>query len=409
MITPKDIIQHAWSIFSQPTSERYPDIGYGSGSNTTRPRFSRGNERTVVTSVYNRLAIDVSSIGLKHIRLDKNERYVETMSSKLNNCLTVEANIDQSARAFMEDVVISMLDEGCVAIVPVSTEFDPDIKGSYDIESLRTGMIVQWYPKHVKVRVYNESTGMREDVTLPKKMVAIVENPLFAVMNEHNSTLQRLIRKLSMLDDVDAESSSGKLDLIVQLPYALNSDAKLKKADERRLAIENQLNGSRYGIAYIDGTEHVTQLNRSLDNNLMKQVEYLTNLLYAQLGITKEILEGTADIDTMTNYYSRTIEPIISAIADEMHRKFLTKTGRSQGQAIRYFRDPFKLVPVTSIPDIADKLTRNEIVSSNEIRHIIGLKPSDDPSADELRNKNLNQSKQPGQNEPVFEEVEQEE
>lgn len=392
MNNPFDIIKHAWSLFGSDSYSGYNN--YSSGSNQTRSRFSRGNERTVVTSVYNRLAMDVATIDIKHVKLDEEGRYIDDYPSKLNNCLTVEANIDQSARAFLQDVVVSLMDEGCVAIVPVETTVDIKDNTAFDIDSLRTGRIVEWFPKHVKVRLYNENTGMHEDVMLPKKNVAIIENPLYAVINEPNSTMQRLIRKLNMLDDVDAESSSGKLDLIIQLPYAVKTEIQKTKADDRRRQVEEQLKGSRYGIAYIDGTEHVTQLNRSLENNLMKQVEYLTNLLYSQLGITQGILDGTADETTMTNYYSRTTEPIIAAIVDEMHRKFLTKTARTQRQAIKYFRDPFKLVPVTMIPDIADKLTRNEITSSNEIRSIIGLKPSSDPKADELRNKNLNESKQ---------------
>lgn len=399
MNNPFDIIKHAWSLFGSDSYSEYDN--YGSGRNQTRPRFSRGNERTIVTSVYNRLAMDVAAIDIKHVKLDESGRYINDYPSKLNNCLTVEANIDQSSRAFLQDVVVSLMDEGCVAIVPVETTIDITNNDSFDIESMRTGKIIEWFPRHIKVRLYNDRTGMYEDVTLPKKNVAIIENPLYAVINEPNSTMQRLIRKLNMLDDVDAESSSGKLDLIIQLPYAVKTEIQKIKANERRKQVEDQLKGSRYGIAYIDGTEHVTQLNRSLENNLMKQVEYLTNLLYSQLGITQGILDGTADETTMTNYYSRTTEPIIAAIVDEMHRKFLTKTARTQRQAIMYFRDPFKLVPVTMIPDIADKLTRNEITSSNEIRGIIGLKPSSDPKADELRNKNLNASKQalPPQNE----------
>lgn len=400
MKNPFDIIQHAWTMFKPEPTGNYN--GYSSGSNATRARFSRGNERTVVTSVYSRLAMDVATMDLKHVRLDEEGRYIEDMNSALNNCLTVEANIDQSARVFIQDIVISMLDEGCIAVVPVETTTDITDSNTFDIHSMRTGRIIQWYPKQVTVRLYNDNTGLYEDVTVPKSKVAIIENPLYAVINEPNSTLQRLVRKLNMLDDVDAESSSGKLDLIVQLPYAIKTQAKREQAEERRLQIEEQLQGSRYGIAYIDGTEHVTQLNRSLENNLMKQVEYLTSLLYSQLGITQGILDGTASMETMTNYYSRTIEPIVAAIVDEFNRKFLTKTARTQRQAIKYFRDPFKLVPVTMIPDISDKLTRNEIVSSNEIRNVIGMKPSSDPAANELRNKNLNQSKQPqSEEEPI--------
>ena len=399
MKNPFSIIQHAWTMFKPEPTGNYN--GYSSGSNATRARFSRGNERTVVTSVYSRLAMDVATIDLKHVRLDEEGRYIEDMNSGLNNCLTVEANLDQSARVFIQDIVISMLDEGCIAVVPIETTTDITNSNTFDIHSMRTGKIVQWYPRRVTVRLYNDNTGLYEDVTVPKDKVAIIENPLYAVINEQNSTLQRLVRKLNMLDDVDAESSSGKLDLIVQLPYAIKTESKRRQAEERRLQIEEQLQGSRYGIAYIDGTEHVTQLNRSLENNLMKQVEYLTSLLYSQLGITQGILDGTASMETMTNYYSRTIEPIVAAIADEFNRKFLTKTARTQRQAIKYFRDPFKLVPVTMIPDISDKLTRNEIVSSNEIRNVIGMKPSSDPAANELRNKNLNQSKEPQPEEPI--------
>lgn len=406
MNNPLDIVKHAWSLFKDDSYNGYK--GNHTGTNQTKARFSRGNERTVVTSVYSRLSMDVATIDIRHVKLDEEGRYVDDMHSKLNECLTVEANIDQTARAFLQDIVISLLDEGCVAVVPIETTDDLLESGSFDILNMRTGKIVEWFPKEVTVRLYNENTGMYKDVTLPKSKVAIIENPLYAVINEPNSTMQRLVRKLNMLDDVDAESSSGKLDLIIQLPYAIKTESKRIQAEERRKQVEDQLEGSRYGIAYIDGTEHVTQLNRSLENNLMKQVEYLTALLYSQLGITQGILDGTADETTMTNYYSRTTEPIIAAIVDEMHRKFLTKTARTQRQAIKYFRDPFKLVPVTMIPDIADKLTRNEITSSNEIRSIIGLKPSSDPKADELRNKNLNQSKmEESQSEPIKDEKEE--
>ena len=339
--------------------------------------------------VYNRLALDTAAVGIKHIRMDKNERFSEVVDSGLNECLTIGANIDQTSRAFIQDIVMSMFDEGCVAIVPVETTLNPKITGSYDINSLRTGKIVNWYPKHVTVRVYNEETGNKEDVTLPKSMVSIIENPFYAVMNAPNSTLQRLIRKLVLLDDIDEQSGAGKLDLIIQLPYTIKSEARREQAEKRRKDIEMQLAGSKYGIAYTDGTEHVTQLNRPLENNLMKQIEYLTNLLFSQLGLTQSIMDGTADEKTMLNYYDRTIEPIISAITDEMKRKFLTKTARTQGQSIKYFRDPFKLVPVSEIAEIADKFTRNEIASSNEIRQVIGWTPSKDPKADELRNSNI--------------------
>lgn len=386
-----DSLRHSWNLFATDRTEYY-DKGSSYSVNPTRPRFTRGAERSIVTSVYSRLALDASAIELKHVQLDKDGRYSEDRVSALNNCLTVESNLDQTSRAFMQDVVISMLDEGVVAVVPVDTTIDPENNNSYDINSLRTGKITKWYPKKVTVNLYNDRTGERQDVTLPKSMVAIVENPLAAVMNEPNSTMQRLIRKLSLMDIIDEESSSGKLDMIVQLPYTIKTEAKRAQAEERRKQIEEQLQGSRYGIAYIDGTEHITQLNRSLDNNMLKQVEYLTNLLYAQLGLTQSILDGTADEKTMNNYYTRTVEPIVAAIVDEFHRKFLTKTARTQGQAIMYFRDPFKLVPVNEAADMADKFTRNEILSSNEMRQIIGRKPSSDPGADELRNKNISQS-----------------
>ena len=345
-----------------------------------------------MTSVYNRLALDVSSIAIKHVRLDENGRFKEEVDSGLQNCLNVEANIDQTGRAFLQDVVMSMLDEGCVAIVPVDTTIDPAKSGSYEINTMRTGKILEWYPAHVRVRVYNDRKGIHEEVVLPKSAVAIIENPLYAVINEPNSTMQRLIRKLNLLDVVDEQTSSGKLDLIIQLPYVIKSEARRKQAEERRKDIEMQLAGSKYGIAYTDGTERITQLNRPAENNLMKQVEYLTSMLYSQLGLTQSIMDGSADDKTMLNYYNRTVEPIIAAITDEIKRKFLTKTARSQKQTIMYFRDPFKLTPVLDLAEIADKFTRNEIMTSNEIRQIVGMKPADDPSADELRNKNLNQS-----------------
>ena len=352
--------------------------------------MSRGNERSIVTSVYNRIALDVAALNVQHVRLDKNGRFISVIDDGLNNCLTLEANVDQTARSFIQDVVISMFDEGSVAIVPVDTTTDPNVSGSYDIQSLRVGQILDWYPQYIRARVYNEQTGRKEDIVVPKSAVAIVENPLYAVINEPNSTMQRLIRKLNLLDVIDEQSGSGKLDLIIQLPYVIKTEARRQQAENRRKDIENQLSGSKYGIAYTDGTEHITQLNRSVNNNLMSQIEYLTSMLYSQLGITQSILDGTADEKTMLNYNNRTIEPIISAIVDEMKRKFLTKTARSQRQSISFFRDPFKLVPVNDIAEIADKFTRNEIMTSNEIRQIIGMKPSNDPKADELRNKNLN-------------------
>ena len=390
----RDRLQHAWNAFfyNDNTYVNPQNLGGFSTFRPDRVHFSRGVEKSIVTSVYNRIALDATSIAIKHVRLDDNGRFLEEMDSGLQNCLNVEANIDQTGRAFLQDVVMSMLDEGCVAIVPVDTTIDPAKSGSYEINTLRTGKILEWYPAHVRVRVYNDQKGIYEEVTLPKSMVGIIENPLYAVINEPNSTMQRLIRKLSLLDVVDEQTSSGKLDLIIQLPYVIKTDARKKQADERRKDIEMQLAGSKYGIAYTDGTEKITQLNRPAENNLMKQVEYLTGMLYSQLGLTQSIMDGSANDKTMLNYYNRTIEPILAAIVDEIKRKFLTKTARTQGQTIMYFRDPFKLVPVNDIAEIADKFTRNEIMTSNEIRQIVGMKPADDPSADELRNKNLNQS-----------------
>jgi hypothetical protein len=352
--------------------------------------FTRGNERSIITSVYNRIALDVSAINIKHCRLDNNDRYMSVIDSGLNSCLNLEANIDQTGRAFIQDIVMSMLDEGCVAIVPVDTSIDPKVSSSYDILSMRTGKILDWYPEHVKVRLYNERTGNKEEIIVPKKTVAIIENPLYAVTNAPNSTMQRLIRKLSLLDVTDEKTASGKLDLIIQLPYVIKTEARRQQAETRRKDIEMQLAGSKYGIAYTDGTEKITQLNRSVENNLMSQIEYLTSMLYSQLGITQSILDGSADEKTMLNYHNRTIEPIVSAIVDEMKRKFLTKTARSQQQSILFFRDPFKLVPLNDIAEIGDKFTRNEIMTSNEIRQIIGMTPSNDPKADQLVNSNLN-------------------
>ena len=391
MADPLSVIKHAWGLFTN-TNNKNPTVKPEGSSYTispTRPRFTRGNERTIVTSVYNRIAIDASNIDIMHVRLDDEGRFKEPIKSNLNNCLTVEANIDQTSRAFMLDVVISLLDEGCVAVVPVKTTLNPNNTESYDIDELRTGRIMEWFPKHVLVRLYNDETGMYQDITLPKSQVAIIENPLYTIMNEPNSTMQRLIHKLSLLDIIDEESSSGKMDLIIQLPYIIKNDTKRSQAEERRKQIEDQLRGSRYGVAYIDGTEKVTQLNRSVENNILKQVEYLTNLLYSQLGLTQTIMDGTADENAMNNYYNRTVEPVVSAIVDEFHRKFLTKTARTQGQAIMFFRDPFKLMSVTAIADTADKFTRNELLSSNEFRQIIGRKPSTDPKADMLLNKNI--------------------
>ena len=386
-----DRLQHAWNAFmNRDPTYNYQDLGNSYSIRPDRPRFTRGNERSIVTSVYNRIALDVSAISIQHVRLDDNGRFKEQMNTSLNSCLTLSANTDQTGRAFIQDAVMSMLDEGCVAIVPIDTTTDPNISDSYDILTMRTAKILDWYPNHVRIRVYNEKTGRQEETIVPKKMVAIVENPLYAVIDEPNSTMQRLVRKLSLLDVTDEQTASGKLDLIIQLPYVIKTEARRQQAEERRKSIEMQLAGSKYGIAYTDGTERITQLNRSLENNLMKQIEYLTSMLYSQLGITQSILDGTADEKTMLNYYSRTIEPIISAIVDEMKRKFLTKTARSQHQSIAFFRDPFKLVPVNDIAEIADKFTRNEIMTSNEIRQIVGMKPSNDPKADKLINSNLN-------------------
>ena len=391
-----DRLQHAWNAFmnKDPTSS-YQDYGASYAYRPDRHRMSRGNEKSIITSVYNRIALDAAAIRVEHVRLDENERYIGTLNSTLNECLTTEANIDQTGRALMQDVVMSMLDEGCVAIVPTVTDYDPNKTDSYKILELRVGKVVEWRPAHVKVRLYNDQNGTQQDIMVLKKTVAIIENPMYSVMNEPNSTMQRLIRKLNLLDVIDEQSGSGKLDLLIQLPYVIKSDGRRQQAEQRRKDIETQLKGP-YGIAYTDGTERVTQLNRPVENNLMKQIEYLTSMLYSQLGLTAEVMNGSADDKTMNNYYTRTIEPILSAIVDEMKRKFLTKTARSQKQSIRFFRDPFKLVPVTSLPDIADKFTRNEIMTSNEFRQVIGMKPSTDPNADQLRNKNLNQSQQPG-------------
>lgn len=391
-------IQRGWNAFRNrdPTTD-YRDYGESYYYRPDRPMFTRGNERSIATSVYNRIALDASSIMIQHVRLDENSRFSSVINSGLNNCLNLDANLDQTGRAFLQDAVMSMLDEGCVALVPVITDVNPDDTSSYEILSMRTGRIIEWRPAHVKVRAYNELTGRKEDLILPKSTVAIVENPLYAVINEPNSTMQRLIRKLSLLDVTDEQTASGKLDLIIQLPYVIKTPARQQQAEDRRKAIEMQLASSKYGIAYTDGTERITQLNRPAENNLMKQIEYLTNLLYSQLGITQTIMDGTADDKTMLNYYSRTIEPIVSAIVDELKRKFLTKTARSQGQSIMFFRDPFKLVPVNDLAELADKFTRNEIMTSNEIRQIVGMKPSDDPKADELKNSNISESKQEAQ------------
>ena len=385
-------LKHAWNAFSNnrdPTIT-YHDIGPGYSIRPDRPRFSRGNERTIITSILNRIALDAAAIDLVHCKLDDNGRFAENVNSKLNSCLTLSANIDQTGRAFRHDIYMSMLDEGSVAIVPVETTMNPKVTDSYDICSMRVGKVVEWYPQHVRISLYNERTGRKEEVTMHKSKVAIVENPLYPVMNEPNSTVQRLIRKLALLDNIDEQSGSGKLDLIIQLPYVVKSEARRQQAEKRRKDIEMQLAGSKYGIAYTDGTEKITQLNRSLENNLLKQIEYLMTQAYSQLGLTQAIMEGTADEKTMLNYYDRTVEPLVAAVADAMKRVFLTKTARTQMQSITYFRDPFKLVPVNDLAEIADKFTRNEIMTSNEIRQIVGMKPADDPKADELRNSNLN-------------------
>lgn len=385
--------KNAWNAFSNknPTSNNENSYG-GYYYRPDRIQLSRRNERSIITSIFNRIAIDVASIDIRHCQLDEEDRFKEYINSNLDNCLKLDANIDQTGRALMQDVVMSMFDEGSVAIIPTDTTLDPNQTDSYDILTMRVGKIVTWYPTKVRVEVYNERIGMKQEITLNKSDVAIIENPLYSIMNEPNSTLQRLIRKLVILDSIDEQSGSGKLDLIIQLPYIVKSEARRNQAEQRRKDIEKQLSGSKYGIAYTDGTEKITQLNRPVENNLMKQIEYLTSMLYSQLGITQAVLEGTADEQTMLNYYSRTVEPIVSTIVDEMIRKFLTKTARSQKKTILFFRDPFKLVPVNQIAEIADKFTRNEILTSNEIRQVIGRKPSDDPKADMLVNSNLNQS-----------------
>lgn len=389
----KDRLQHGWNAFmnKDPTPPQIHYNSYGYVYRPDRARLSGGNEKTTVNSVYNRIALDVAAMNIVHAQLDDNDRYIEPIDSKLNYCLTTEANLDQTSRSFFHDAVISMFDEGVVALVPVDTTLNPRISGAFDVVTMRIGKILDWYPSHVKVRVYNDRTGNKEDLILPKKTIGIVENPLYTVINAPNSTMKRLIRKLRLLDVVDEQSGSGKLDMIIQLPYTIKSDARREQADSRIKNIEMQLTDSKYGIAYVDATEKITQLNRPVENNLMKQIEYLTSMLYSQLGITQAILDGTADEKTMLNYYNRTIEPIVSAIVDEMKRKFLTKTARTKKQSILFFRDPFKLVPVNDLAEIADKFTRNEIMSKNEIRQIVGLKPSKDPKADQLINSNISQ------------------
>jgi hypothetical protein len=391
-----DRLKHAWNAFmNRDPTGYYKDRGMGYSYRPDRPRLTRGNERSIITSIYNRIAMDVSTIAINHVRLDENGRLLEIINSGLNNCFSLEANIDQTGRAFIHDVVMSMLDEGSVAMVPIDTTGDPILSDSYDILTMRTGKIIGWYPSYVKIRVYNDRTGMHEDIDVPKSVAGIIENPLYSVINEPNSTMQRLISKLNLLDSIDQQSGSGKLDLLIQLPYVIKTAARKEQAEQRRKDIEDQLMGSKYGIAYTDGTEKVIQLNRPVENNLMGQIQFLTSMLYSQLGFTQSILDGTADENTMNNYYNRSIEPFLTVIVDESKRKFLTKTARSQKQSIKYFRDPFKLVPVSSLADIADKFTRNEVLSSNEMRDIVGYKPSKDPKADELRNKNLNPTDTP--------------
>ena len=394
-------LQNAWNAFRNPRDPTFTNYGLGTYYRPDRHRFSHSNERSIVTTIFNRIAVDCAAIDLEHVRLDEDGRYTDTIKSGLNDCLTFSANIDQTGKAFIEDIVQSMFDEGVVAVVPVDTTSNPYFTSSYDILSMRTGKVIEWYPQHVRVRLYNDRTGRQEELIMDKSAIAIIENPFFSVMNEPNSTLQRLIRKLNLLDYIDEQSSSGKLDLIIQLPYVIKSETRRQQAEARRKDIEMQLAGSKYGIAYTDGTERITQLNRSVENNIWGEIKDLTAMLYNQLGITEAILNGTADEQTMINYYNNTIVPIMSSIADEMQRKFITRTARTQGQAIRYFRDAFKLTPVSTLAELADKLTRNEIASSNEIRAIIGWKPSDDPKADELVNSNLNQQKPVGQTEPA--------
>ena len=384
--------KRAWNAFAnRDPTPFFNSMGASYSYRPDRTRFTRGNERTIVTAVYNKIAIDVAGLDIQHCKLDENGGYISPINSGLNNCLTLEANKDQTSRSFIQDIVMSMFDEGVVAVVPIDTSDNPNFTNSYDIYTMRVAQVLEWFPDHVRLKVYNDRTGVKEEVIVNKRNVAIIENPLFAIINEPNSVMQRLVRKLALLDSIDEQSGSGKLDLIIQLPYVIKSEARKKQADDRRKEIENQLAGSKYGIAYTDGTEKITQLNRPVENNLMGQIEYLTNMLFSQLGITQTILDGTADEKTMLNYFNRTVEPIVSAIVDEFKRKFLTKTARSQNQSIAFFRDPFKLAPINDIAEIADKFTRNEIFTKNEIRQIVGKKPSDDPKADKLINSNITQ------------------
>lgn len=390
-----DRLAHAWNAFKQleePNTYRAPNyfnLGYSTTQRPDRMYFSKGNERSIITAVYNRIAIDCAAVKIQHVKMDEKDRYSETVDSKLNTCLNLEANKDQTGRAFIQDLIQSMFDEGCVAAVPIDTSVNPSL-GSYDIESMRVGKIIQWYPDDVQLEVYNDRIGQRQTIMMPKKLVAIIENPLYSIMNAPNSTLQRLIRKLNILDAIDEQSGSGKLDLIIQLPYIVKTETRRQQAEKRRKDIEDQLSGSKYGIAYTDGTEKITQLNRGVDNNILNQITYLTSMLFSQLGITEEVLNGTANESTMNNYLKRTVEPIVAAVVDEFKRKFLTKTARTQKQTIMYFLDPFKLIPISNLAEFGDKFTRNEILSSNEMRQLIGFKPIKDPMADELRNKNIN-------------------
>lgn len=382
-------LKHAWNAFlnRDPPGSRYYGGGYS--YRPDRMRFSRGSERTIINAIYNRIALDAASITINHVKLDENNRFDSIIDSGLNYCLNIEANADQTGRGLIQDIVMTFLEEGVAAVVPEKTNFDPRYSNSYEIYSMRVGVPVEWYPNHVRVRLFNELTGQKEEITFPKKMVALIENPFYAVMNAPNSTMQQLVRKLALLDVVDEQAGSGKLDMIIQLPYVIKSPARREQAEQRRAEIEKQLSGSKYGIAYTDGTERIVQLNRSLENNILKSIEYLTNMVYSQLGVTQEILNGTADEKTMNNYMNRIIEPVVSAIADEFKRKFLTKTARTQGQSIMFFRDPFRLAPVSMIAEMADKFTRNEIMTPNEFRQVIGMKPSKDPKSDQLANRNI--------------------
>lgn len=388
-LTLRQRLQHGWNAFLNRDPTALHEFGIGSGSRPDRIRLLVGNERSIIASVYNRIALDVASININHIRLDDNGRYLETIPSGLNEALTLSANIDQTGRALVHDIVLSMFDEGCVAVVPTDTTLNPKVTGSYDIQTLRVAKILEWFPSAVRVQLYNEKTGRKEDITLPKSMVAIIENPLYAVMNEPNSTMKRLVNKLNLLDSIDQQTGANKLDLIIQLPYVIKTTARQEQAEKRRKDIEAQLSNSKFGIAYTDGTEKITQLNRPAENNLLAQIEYLTSMLYSQLGITESVFDGTADEQTMLNYFNRSIEPCLAAITLEFTRKFLTKTARTQKQAVAFFRDPFKLVPVEKLADIVDKFTRNEVFSSNDVRAIVNFKPSSDPKAEELRNKNI--------------------